>query len=198
MARVKTVDGWTVYGPPPDEVLTNRVAVALEGFVHDCRLFARVAREAKLKELPEALHLSWEEFCQQRLKHSPSVVEAILAGLDVIGEELPVPAHVAERVGRALGKRGGDHGNQYTGGKRQHAGGRMPYGSNNVTYLLARLDRDHPALAASVRAGEVTTRAAARSAGIVKTRTTLDQLFHWWTKATPEERARFLEVIRGS
>jgi len=61
------------------------------------------------------------------------------------------------------------------------------------SYLLARLERDYPKLAAKVRSGELKAKAAARIAGIVKAKTPLEQLHHWWQKASAAERTQFLK-----
>jgi hypothetical protein len=68
----------------------------------------------------------------------------------------------------ALGDHGGDRGNQYTGGKRQPHIIRLPQYGTNPTYLLARLERDDPGLAAKVRAGQLSAHQAAIQAGFRK------------------------------
>jgi hypothetical protein len=61
-------------------------------------------------------------------------------------------------------------------------------------YLAARLRRDHPDICARIEAGEFkSVRAAAIAAGIIKVQTPLDQLRHWWQKASAEERVMFLK-----
>jgi hypothetical protein len=190
-------DGWTFYGPPPEQQLTDRVAVALAGFVHDCRLFARLAREAKLQEQFTALGLTWEEFCEQRLKHPAELVNAILVGVDVLGEDVPIPAAVAEHVGRTLRKHGGDRRSHEAKGNQVYDDVNLK-GGHRKSYLLARLDRDHPVLAARVRQRELTPHAAARLAGIVKkkkTKTLVDQILHLWGKATAQEREQVRAAI---
>jgi hypothetical protein len=69
-------------------------------------------------------------------------------------------------------------------------------GSTGATYLAARIKRDHPAIASRVEAGEFRSmRAAAIAAGIVKPKTALQQLQHWWKKANPEQRKAFLGEV---
>lgn len=68
-------------------------------------------------------------------------------------------------------------------------------GGNQTAYLLARLDRDDPVLAARVRSGELKAKTAARLAGVIKTKTPLDHLRHWWEKARPADRAVFKREI---
>lgn len=66
----------------------------------------------------------------------------------------------------AVGKRGGDRGNQYTGGKVGISNFGEP--KNSRSYQLARLSEQAPALHAAVCAGELSANAAAIKAGIRK------------------------------
>jgi hypothetical protein len=66
---------------------------------------------------------------------------------------------------------------------------------NSRSAALDRLDREHPSLYARVVAGELSAHAAAIEAGFRKQRTPLDQLRHWWAKATPGERRLFTQEI---
>jgi len=72
----------------------------------------------------------------------------------------------------------------------------LPKGEN-PSRLVARLKRDHRDVFVALERGEYqTVRAAARAAGIVKTKTPLEQLEHWWKKATTDERQTFLRFLR--
>lgn len=65
-------------------------------------------------------------------------------------------------------------------------------------YILARLQRDgHSDLIAQVYAGELSAHAAAQQVGYRRTRTPLDQLRHWWQKASALEREVFTEFMRS-
>src|SRR4030095_3867262 len=98
--------GWTTYGPPEEKLATGHIAAAIEAAIHDCRLFARLAREARLQDLPARFGLTWEQFCQDQLGQPHDVVEAIVKGVEILGEEIPIPAEVAKRVGLAYRERG--------------------------------------------------------------------------------------------
>jgi hypothetical protein len=75
---------------------------------------------------------------------------------------------------------------------------RIDYG-NSRDYILARLQRDgHSDLIAQVYAGELSAHAAAERVGYRKAKTPLQQLEHWWGKATPDERLAFLRWARTS
>ena len=62
-------------------------------------------------------------------------------------------------------------------------------------YTLDRLHRTDPALYQRVVKGELSANAAAIQAGLRKHKTALDQLHHWWTKATATERRAFRQEI---
>jgi hypothetical protein len=78
---------------------------------------------------------------------------------------------------------------------------------NNVTvsvrghsraYTLDRLKRARPDLYDLVAQKQLSAHAAAVQAGIIKTKTPLEHLEHWWTKATLDERAQFLSRRNAS
>src|SRR5439155_22668830 len=62
--------------------------------------FARLAREAKVETLHTHFGLTWEDFCLQQLRQPAVIVEAAIANAAALGEEIPVPLGVAERVAR--------------------------------------------------------------------------------------------------
>lgn len=63
--------------------------------------------------------------------------------------------------------------------------------SKRTQEKLDRLAREFPKLHAQVKSGELSCHAASVQAGIVKVKTPLDQLKHWWGKASEKERAAF-------
>ena len=77
--------------------------------------------------------------------------------------------------------------------------------SNGVTpklgtsraYLLDRLYRQTPGLYERVVAKELSARAAAIEAGFIHVKTPLEQLEHWWTKASAAERRRFRRLLEA-
>jgi hypothetical protein len=195
VTEVVKTDGWTTYQPARDKLVTDGLAGAMDAYVYDCRLFARLAREAKWQELPAKLDLTWEQFCEQRLGQPVGVVDAVVAGVEVLGEKLPVPATVAERVGKKFldhRKAGPGRGKKTLGPSKCFASG------SGKRYWLGRLERDRPELAAQVRRGDLKAKTAARQAGIIKTKTPLEHLQHWWAKASNAERRDFLRGVRES
>ena len=71
-------------------------------------------------------------------------------------------------------------------------------GGTNIAYTLARLDRDRPDLAERVRAGQLSANAAAIEAGWRgRQNDPLIVLRRAWGRATPEQRAAFLEEVGG-
>ena len=66
----------------------------------------------------------------------------------------------------------------------------------NSAYLAGILKRDHPEIAAALERGEFkSVRAAAIAAGIIKVKTPLDQLRHWYGKASAQEKVQFLSEV---
>jgi hypothetical protein len=79
--------------------------------------------------------------------------------------------HTPEQIQRKLKTQGAPIGNQNASkSKAQNKVGNTKFVGHTVAYTLARLDRDAPALAAKVRAGELKANAAAIQAGF-RTRT---------------------------
>jgi hypothetical protein len=120
-----------------------------------------------------------------------------------------VEGKITEDEGRriiVLGKHGGDHGNQYTGGKRQPCddenGTRLADGEYGTRdHWLARLDDKRPDLAAKVRADTMSANAAAIEAGYRKKRasrklTLVDRMMKLWGQASKIERAEFYARIK--
>ncbi len=60
-------------------------------------------------------------------------------------------------------------------------------------YTLRRLSKDNPDLFAEVTAGKLSANKAAIRAGYRKEPTAIQQLQHWWKKATTKDRATFLQ-----
>jgi hypothetical protein len=57
------------------------------------------------------------------------------------------------------------------------------------------LQKHNPELFAQVKAGKLSANAAAIKAGFRKVKTPLDQLNHWWARASAVERERFRAAI---
>src|SRR5215471_4271824 len=158
----------------------------LKSIEQDCRAFAKVARDLKLGYLWERMGLSWSEFCKRWLTHPPEFVEAVIAGVEAIGEEFPIPVKHALILGK--------HGRPKKGKEKADVV-RFNYG-NSTTYILARLDRDGRSdLADQVREHQLTGRAAAIEAGIIKPTTPLIRLRRAWKTASRQERKQFLAEI---
>lgn len=61
------------------------------------------------------------------------------------------------------------------------------------SYTVARLKDQRPDLFAQVKSGKLSANAAAIKAGFRKKKTALEQLNHWWDKATAKERDDFMK-----
>jgi hypothetical protein len=173
----------------PDQwaaLLSARRAFLAINLPYDCRCLLQFTEEA-LEMVGPLGYADVTDLLRRGLHLDPAMVQWAVEGLKHLKPTEPIPFNKAV----ALGQHGGDHGNQYTKAKRQDDPVILAKG-NSAAYLLARLDRDRPDLAARVRAGEVKPKTAARQAGIIKTPTTLEHLYRVWRKATPEERLEFL------
>ena len=63
------------------------------------------------------------------------------------------------------------------------------------SYTVTRLQRQAPELFARVVNGELSANAAAILAGFKKVKTPLDQLRHWYGKASAQEKVQFLSEV---
>lgn len=68
---------------------------------------------------------------------------------------------------------------------------RVEHHGSSRAYTLTRLHAQHPALYERVVAGELSAHAAAIQAGLRRQRTPLEQLRHWWRRASAAERDAF-------
>lgn len=98
--------------------------------------------------------LSWELFCEQELDLDADALARVMAA----------------KSGTPLKRVLGGHG-EYGRGRPKPEADRVYHinskGGTRTVYLLARLERDHPALAAQVRAGQLSAHAAAIRAGFL-------------------------------
>src|SRR5712691_3727127 len=68
---------------------------------------------------------------------------------------------------------------------------------NRSDYLVARIARDRPDVLERMKAGEfASVREAARTAGIVKQTSLVQQVLKLWQKATPEEQQMIRQRLR--
>lgn len=67
---------------------------------------------------------------------------------------------------------------------------------NSKAYTLSRLSKQAPNLYQQVVAGELSANAAAIAAGFRKVKTPLEQMMHWWGKASNEEREKFWDTVK--
>jgi len=158
---------------------------------YDCRELLHFVDDA-----PEMLaplgYTDVKDFISRGLELDPDMVDWALKGLKRLQPNEPIPFKRAVH----FGKHGGDRGNQHTGGKRQDDIIILPKGTSRA-YLLARLHRDHPELAARVDSGELRAYGAAKLAGIISVKSPLEQLRHWWRKADVVAQQAFREEIAG-
>ena len=129
----------------------------------DCRLMKQVYDEAPV--FAEAMgYESGDQFITEYLSLDLDLVHRVIGWLEQEQPTEAVPMQLA------LGTHGGDRRSDEARQARedQPTGGSLKYGGN-PDYIRARLDRDHPDVAAALARGEHrSARAAAIAAGIIK------------------------------
>jgi hypothetical protein len=101
---------------------------------------------------------------------------------------------------RPTRKRGGDHGNQYTGGKRDNGtDAKRTHGSNSRQYIEERLRREFKKIWKDYLAGVYpSARQAGIAAGFIKdSHDPLQRLRSNWNKASKKQRKEFLEWLES-
>jgi hypothetical protein len=158
---------------------------------YDCRLLLRFVEDAH--EMHGHLGFaSVEDFIQRGLDLDPDQVGWALEGLKRMQPNEPVPYKRAIELGkREIGVEGGKAGpgrGYKTGSDATRFTGR------GAAYLVARLKRDHPGIAAQLAKGEFrSARAAAIAAGIVKVKSPLEKIQKLWGKLDAEGRRAHLD-----
>jgi hypothetical protein len=166
----------------PDVVRAYRT-FATRGMPIDCRQLLAMVSSGEAAGW--AGYGSRAAFVQDGMGLDPEAVAWACRGIEIAGQEAPIEFREAV----ALGKHG-----RPRKGEEKGAAGTLSRGTNNVSYLTARLQRDAPEIAA--RLGEFgSVAAAARAAGIVRERTPLQRLLAIWKRASPDERRAFLAEI---
>jgi ribosomal protein S9 len=160
------------------------------------RNLQEVLKKLKDHEAHKAIGLeTWDDFCQREIGITADQAEKVLAA--------PPDA----TVGAVLGRHGGDRKSETAGavlgehGKRMDAGqaansslkGKTigKTGGTTREYLTARLDRDHPSIAAEVHAGTISARAGAIRAGIIRELSPLEKAQAAFRRLAKEDRDAF-------
>jgi hypothetical protein len=174
----------------------------------DCRNLLRMVDEGEA--IGWACFDDREHYIREGLGLDPEAVEWALLGLRVMGVAAPVAYDHAQTAGRAQAMAGDDRVSPLpvamTHAEAGAIGGRgkkanvdnnsFTPGSTNVGYLVRRLKRDAPAIAARLAGGEFrSARAAAIEAGIVKPESLLTTVRRAWKRMTPSDRETFLREI---
>jgi hypothetical protein len=147
---------WVPQEAWPGLVQARRAFLAVT-LPHDCRALIQFAAEAARMWRPLG-YASREEFIAVGLGLVPEDVDWAVVGLQRWKPDEPIPLADAVHLGKRGRPRKGE----------ERKGTEIPLRGGNPTYIIARLDRDRPELAARVRTGDLTAYAAARQAGIAK------------------------------
>lgn len=156
-------------------------AVALKDYLSSLR---RGERWRRLDDRDGRAFTSWEDFYQYP---EPFGLGMSLQQVAAIVEE---PDGSARTVAAVLGKHGGDRRSE----KAREQDSQTTSIGRGSDYLKARLERDHPEIAARLDQYP-SVKAAAREAGIVKPADPYRQLCKWWRVASEEQRAEFEDYI---
>lgn len=172
---------------------------------YDCRRLLDFVRDAERNRMWEALGLpDLDAYIREGLKIDPELARWAMQGLESLKPEWAVGFDEAVTIGkgqRLAADPTTPEGN--ANGTNQHSGPdnirptllATGYGTS-AEYLVRRLKRDAPEIAAALGRGEYrSARAAAIAAGIKRVPTALEACLHAWRKLTPEERQRFREMI---
>jgi hypothetical protein len=169
-----------------DLVQVRRTFLAIR-LPYDCRCLLQFVEEAAEMIGPLG-YGDTTDFLRRGLALDPPMVEWALQGLQRLKPDEPIPFQRAVELGR--------RGRPTKEEQRAHKDYPIIFKQGtSSTYLLARLDRDYPELAARVRAGELKPKTAARQAGIIREKTFYEQLQRLWLKVTPDDRAAFLQWV---
>jgi len=125
---------------------------------HDCRLLLFFVDDAQQSQwLGFATR---ENYLRDGLGLDPEQVAWAIEGLQRLKPDEPIKYDWAIELGK--------HGGKRTKGQKQGDNVTLKERGNSRAYILARLDRDRPELAAQVRAGTLSANAAATKAGFRK------------------------------
>lgn len=165
---------------------------------YDCRELLRFVDESEVM-LKSLGYADTTDFIQRGLELDPKLVRWAIAGLKRLEPDEAIPFRRAVKYG----KDGAPKGNQNARkNKDKNNGYNITVVSRQLRgtgrdYIMGRLQHDgHAELLAEVYAGEKSARAAGIAAGYFKKTTPLEQLNHWWKKASRSERAAFLKATR--
>jgi hypothetical protein len=137
-------------------------------------------------------------------KLNPGFVGKIVEGveiLDGISHPGPIPATLAQEASPQRTRSEAMQGNR-NASKTKNSGDKVTavFGrGNDVSYLTARIARDHPDILERMKAGAYkSVRAAAKEAGIVKDLTPLQQVQRAWKRATDDDKQLIAGWIRDN
>jgi hypothetical protein len=175
-----------------EKIMRLKYPKACNNLERDAGFFARMVEEVKQFSAWRVIGFkSFEDFCREELGKTLEEVEQIMRGVRILqaqGVTEPTLAQVMDTVPDLAESRRPTKEEQ----GNKDSNGILIKGGNNRNYLAARLKRDHPGIVERVKAGEFKSmRAAAIEAGIVKIKSPLEQLIHWWKKASAAERETF-------
>lgn len=189
----------------PHEEQARRLNVfrvgTLEMVDRDCSQVVEWCELWKGKQLYVGFAPTWDAFCADILQVDPAWIDKVCEGLRLLRAEGHAgQVTTREALARSAQMLAADTTVTALSAHGEVGRGRRDYDvisngqqGNSQAYLVKRLKRDAPAIAAALAEGQYpSARAAAKAAGIIKDPTPLETLHKVWRKVPPEDRLRFL------
>jgi hypothetical protein len=171
-----------------NELVRVRRDFCAVNITYDCRELLHFVEDAH-EMLGPLGYKDTTDFLKRGLELDPQMVKWALQGLERLKPDEPIPFQRAIELGRR--RAGPGRGHKTSGITRCLSDG------TTKEYVMARLQRDgHAELLARIFAGDLSANAAAEQMGYRKKKTPLEQLLHWWKKASDDERSQFLKAIQ--
>jgi hypothetical protein len=133
----------------------------------DCRGLVVCVLELQRDDFWRQHYASWDQLCEEVFGRPAEWVEQLVHGVRVLHQR---GNRGAVRAEQALAAHGGDRRSEEARQARENQGDNVTLKrGNEAAYIRARLERDHPDVAAALERGEHrSARAAAITAGIIK------------------------------
>jgi hypothetical protein len=145
----------------------------------------QVLKKLKDHEAHKAIGLeTWDDFCQREIGITGEQAEKVLAA--------PPDATVGAVLGKVGRPKKGEEGKG-----TEVPLSRVAKRGQTPAYLTARLDRDHPTIAAEVHAGTLSARAGAIRAGIIRELSPLEKAQAAINRLSASDKLILLDWLKG-
>lgn len=156
---------------------------------YDCRCLVQFVEDAKQMYKPLGF-ASIEDMIRDGYGLEPEEVAIAVRWLELNPPDEPLALEAAVKLGR----HGGDRRSEKV--RDQVRDTKLKPSTDTKAYVLARLDRDDPRLAAEVRSGKKSANKAAIEAGFRKRPTPFEQVTKLIPQLTATERRKLIELLK--